>query len=749
MKRFHRFLLSAAAVLTLGACQQSEIDDLERDIDDLRSRLTALETQVDALNNNVEALQKLLNGATVNSVEEQDGVYTITLSNGEVLTLTQGSEGGYYTPIIGVDEAGYWTVSFDGSTYERITDTAGNPVRAVAEPGSAGEQGEDGATPQFKVDAEGNWIVSYDGGETFVQVLGADGNPVNATSGAVQDKFFADVHVADGGTTLVVTLLDGYAYEIPIFANFKCVIAATGEEVVYFAQKETRDFDVTLAGVAATVLTAPEGWTATLTAKEDAGADAPNHTLTVTAPAAGTRATADSRIDVCILAVADNGLSTIAKLHVATNDMVLHTPVVKSVTVDAAKTTETSLTFSVVTDDANGWKYICRPSEEEAPDAAEVFETGSTGGDGAVTAEGLVQGTAYTIYVVAHYDSTAGTDVATTEARTAKAAVDYWEEGVTIDGVTYDKNTSGAQLVTTTTEISAAGVYFLDPEAGASITVKSGTYTELVLIGRHSLSRAAVTLASNPILLGNGSGLILKNVEFDASAFTTYVLGFAVGGVTAQHLIIEDSKITGPKNHFSYFSNSGKIGKISVDSSIYEVPATADALAARFINFNTGSTIAENGSCTIRNSVFYTRSFVTHGTLLHINGANDTMPTVTVEVSRCSLINYIGQPNAYFYLSTVGSVKFSNNILWSRAYAKESFVFRFYTGDEEELDYRDNLAYGLADNNNGCWKYFQTSSAYIPETGGYYTKETSDPFSTMDFETDTFVPADNAYGAEL
>ena len=141
MKKLFRFLLPAVAVLATVACQQSDIDDLERDIDDLRSRLTALETQVDVLNDNVEALQKLLNGATVNSVEEKNCVYTITLSNGEVLTLTQGSEGGYYTPTIGVDAEGYWTVSFDNTTYTRITGADGKPVRAIAEPGATGAKG--------------------------------------------------------------------------------------------------------------------------------------------------------------------------------------------------------------------------------------------------------------------------------------------------------------------------------------------------------------------------------------------------------------------------------------------------------------------------------------------------------------------------------------------------------------------------------------------------------------------------------
>lgn len=754
MKKLFKSLFPAAAVLAMVACQQSDIDDLERDINDLRSRLIALETQVDVLNNNVEALQKLLNGSTVNSVEEANGVYTVTLSNGEVLTLTQGSEGGYYTPIVGVDAEGYWTVSFGDDSYTRITGADGNPVRAVAQPGTAGAKGEDGVTPQFKVDASGNWLVSYDGGNSFVQVLGADGQPVNATDGTAQDKFFADIDVK--GTTLVVTLLDGKTYEIPIIENFKCVIA-NAAEVVTFALKESRDFDVTMVGVAATVVTAPEGWTATLTAKEGAAADAPTHTLTVVAPSVSsvsTRAEADSRIDICILAVADNGLSTIAKLRVATNDMVLHTPVVISVTVDATKTTETSLTFSVVTDDANGWKYLCRPSAEAAPDAAEVFEAGSAGGSDAVTVEGLTQGTAYTIYVVAHYDSTVGTTVATAEARTSKAAVDYWEQGVTIDGVTYDKNTSGAQLITDPKEISSAGVYFLDPADGAQITLAKCTATNLVLIGRHSKTRSKITVTTGPISLGDGQGLILKNIELDASGYTAYLFNFASGSFVCENLIVEDSKLIMPRPsgtggpHGSYFSNANaSIGNIAFENSIVVVNPTKADCMARLLNFNTGSgSIAENGSVVFHNCVFYSEGEPIGATLFHVNAAAQVLPTVNISVTNCSMINYIGYYR-YFQLATVKSVDFSKNILYCKDYAKDSYTFNFLVDPGCEPNYTDNIVYGLNSANAGCWKYAQTSSALT--LSGNYVKADSDPFQTMDFATDTFVPVDSAYGADL
>ncbi len=744
MKKLLKFMLPAVAVLVAAACQQSEIDELERNIEDLGSRLKALETQVDVLNANVEAIQKLLNGATVNSVEEQNGVYTITLSNGEVLTLTQGSEGGYYTPTISVDAEGYWTVSFDNVTFTRIAGADGKPVRAVAEPGATGSKGEDGTTPQFKVDASGYWMVSYDGGKNFVQVLGADGKPVSATGGAVSDKFFADVQVE--GSMLVVTLLNGTVCQVPIVANFKCVIAGA-DEVVTFALKETRDFDVTMVGVASAVVTAPEGWSAVLTARTEA-ADGATHTLRVGAPADGTRAVADTRTDVCILAVADNGLSTIAKLRVATGDMVLHTPAVKSVTVDASKTTETSLTFTVETDDANGWRYLCIPSSEAVPGAAELFEKGLTGADGAVTAEGLVQGTAYTICVVACYDSTVGEEVATAEARTLKAAIDYWEQGVTLAGVTYDKNTAGATLVTASTEISKPGVYFLDPAAGAEIKLAKCTVTELVLIGRHSKERVKVTQTSGPLSLGNGRGLILKNVELDAGAYTNYLFNFASGTVVSGNLIFDDSKfIAATDKNMSYFNNaSGKIDHVGITNSIIEARATDNAKAMRFINFNAG---VLGKSMVFDNSVIYTDGYVTHGTLLHVNKPDQVMPEVTIEVTRSSMINYIGQPNGLFTLSTIKKFDFSRNIFWSRSYAKESFLLKFHVADPAgEVTYKDNIVYGLADDNNGCWKYFHPDSKYRPEEGGF-TKADADPFSVMDFATDTFVAADKSYGAEL
>ncbi len=756
---FLKSLACAFAVLGTIACQKSDIDELRRDVDDLGHRVTALETQIQQLNDNVAALQTLMNGATVNSVAEADGVYTVTLSNGEVLTLTQGSEGGYIEPKIAIDDEGYWIISVNNDDkFERLKDNQGHDVRAIAQDGETGNTGENGKTPQFRVDSENYWQVSYDNGSNWVYVLNENGGKVPADPAAgTTDPFFADVKVE--GDKLILKLLEGStSYEIPIYAGFKCMFSdVTPGTVVEFDYNATETFDVDMEGVEHTIVTAPAGWTAALAAKNPApAAGTPAYTLTVTAPAApaGTRAEADSRTDVSILAVSSNGLSTIAKLLVNTSGTVLHQPSVTSVTVDATAATETSLTFSVVVNDANGWKYICQPTADAAPDAAKVMADGTVGAEGANTVDGLTKNTAYTIYVVAYYESTPS-ELKAEETRTLKGVTDYWEEGVTLGGVKYDKNTTNVKHIKSATEISANGVYFIDVADGVEITLKKITATELVLIGRYSNKYPKVKLADKDtwIPVGTGTGLIFKNIEFDASVRTNYALNFNGGTVTCENLIFDNCKIITPaNNHCSYFNNgNAKINRVEVvDCAIHCNVSSADK-AMRIINLNAGA-IGEKAK--FQNNIIYAENYAVRGCLLHVQPNTTDMSTVDIDVTNCSFINYIGNPNGYLSLSNVHDVNFSKNILWankSTTTTSSSYVFKFIAVDNQvrgTLNYKDNLAYGFVESNNGCWKYFSTDGTYNPDEGNF-TKESSDPFETMDFDTGKFVPAVKGYGATI
>ncbi|MGN1210709.1 MAG: PL29 family lyase N-terminal domain-containing protein [Candidatus Cryptobacteroides sp.] len=221
MKKIFSIIIPALIAGLFASC--TDLADIEQRVDELENRVTALETQVNTLNLNIETLQALAEGGIISSVSEKDGVYTITMGNGTILTLTQGSVGVANAPVMSIDSEGYWMVNY-GSGAEYIL-VGGQKVKAV---------GSDGITPVFGVNADGYWTVSYDGGKTVEQVKGADGNPVKAIpDSGIQDKWFNSVEVKDG--KIVVVTKDDKTYSLPIVADFLCSISNAEETVLFNA----------------------------------------------------------------------------------------------------------------------------------------------------------------------------------------------------------------------------------------------------------------------------------------------------------------------------------------------------------------------------------------------------------------------------------------------------------------------------------------------------------------------------------
>lgn len=268
-------------------------------MDSLESRVEALENGVNKINERVEAVQKLVEGGTVSNVVEKDGVYTITFADGKTITLNQGSVGVANPPVMTVDGEGYWMVDY-GKGPEYVL-SGNQKIKAI---------GTDGVTPIFGVDAESYWTVSYNGGQSYEQVKDVNGNPVKAVpdGGAVEDKWFNSVSATDG--YLKVELKDGTVCRLPIDNGFRCVITGA-DELVYFAPGETKTFNLMMAKVASMMVTAPQGWTASVSSA----------VLSVTAPLPTKAISADSKTDVCILAFSSNNLSSISKLRVALGTM--------------------------------------------------------------------------------------------------------------------------------------------------------------------------------------------------------------------------------------------------------------------------------------------------------------------------------------------------------------------------------------------------------------------------------------------
>lgn len=293
MKKSFSLILSALAVMAIVSC--SKFNDLKDRVDSLESRIEAIEKVVGVLNDNILALKKLAGAGTISSVESADGVYTITLSNGEKIILTQGTVGVGNAPVMSIDKDGYWMVNY-GSGFVYIT-VDGKKVKAT---------GTDGVTPLFGVDKDGYWTVSYDGGKSYTLVLGADGKAVKAVPDGAADSFFSSVTYDKDNGKFTLTLQDGTELTVPVVSDFLCKIEVEGEQE--FGYGETRTFNMTLKGVSTCVVTAPYGWQAAL-----------NGTiLSVTAPQAqGVKSTlADTRTDVNVIAMSASGYTAIAKMVV-------------------------------------------------------------------------------------------------------------------------------------------------------------------------------------------------------------------------------------------------------------------------------------------------------------------------------------------------------------------------------------------------------------------------------------------------
>lgn len=297
MKKIFSYILPMFAALSFASC--SDLSSLENRVDSLESRVEALEKGVNKINERVEAVQKLVEGGTVSNVVEKDGVYTITFADGKTITLNQGSVGVANPPVMTVDGEGYWMVDY-GKGPEYVL-SGNQKIKAI---------GTDGVTPIFGVDAESYWTVSYNGGQSYEQVKDVNGNPVKAVpdGGAVEDKWFNSVSATDG--YLKVELKDGRVCKLPIDIGFSCVIDETAK-LVYFAPGEKKTFKLKMNSVASLMVTAPQGWTASVE----------RAVLSVTAPLPTKAISADSKTDVCILAISSNNLSSISKLRVALGTM--------------------------------------------------------------------------------------------------------------------------------------------------------------------------------------------------------------------------------------------------------------------------------------------------------------------------------------------------------------------------------------------------------------------------------------------
>ena len=168
MKRI-LFALAAAAFMFVGCTKELEqrVDQLEQDVTELQSGLDALKAAVE-------------NKLTVEDYKQIDGGYELLMSDGTKLYIYDGADGA------------------KGDKGDK------GDTGAQGDKGDKGDKGDTGATGPQGPQGE----------------KGEDG-----------DAFFQSVEISEDGSSLVITLIDGTVYVLPLGNNFNLIFNVSEYEV--------------------------------------------------------------------------------------------------------------------------------------------------------------------------------------------------------------------------------------------------------------------------------------------------------------------------------------------------------------------------------------------------------------------------------------------------------------------------------------------------------------------------------------
>ena len=200
------------SLLILAALLCSCHNEIEANLSALERRVERMEQRCEELNTTLKGIQTMLDNLTkydfITSIEpfyNATGVagYTIFFTHSDPITLYNGIDA--ETPELGVakgeDGVWYWTVRYPSDTQATfITDNYGVRIATSA------------ASPVLKIE-NGNWMVTYDGGELWINLGRATGE-----DGA---SFFESVTQKDG--YIEFKMLNGTVLQIPTWSSFEAL----------------------------------------------------------------------------------------------------------------------------------------------------------------------------------------------------------------------------------------------------------------------------------------------------------------------------------------------------------------------------------------------------------------------------------------------------------------------------------------------------------------------------------------------
>lgn len=661
-------ILSAVFAAFVLAVSCADLSPLEDRLDSLESRIKAIENIIPALNSNIEALQAIAENSTINSVEELDGEYKITLSNGSVLRLTQGSIGVANPPLMSIDADGYWMVDYQdgyGATYILCN---GNKVKAV---------GDDGTTPRVSVDENGCWTVSYDGGKTWEQVKDAAGKPVEAIPSEGADEYFSDIVLTEDSFTIIFK--DGKKVSIPIVAHFIFNLNAP-MDVEVFKLGESREYLIVSKGVAAvTVVSQPEGFTTVLTKDK----------LFVKAVGV-TKASADSRTDIALLAVSEEGYAAIGKVRVQIEG----------------------------TD---------QPVEPEDPDHPDTPDQPAEPEDPQEPEEPVASG----------------------NLQLWNAGEDFVIGGRTFNKAMFADITPVLLTADSNAPIKGDGIYFVEADVTAVLDL-AGTNADMLIVIGNDPERRAKLSASSQLRISFSAETdyaVFSNLEIDFSGAGNYPVNLTNNAAGVFEYLIFDNCFVTPYAGNGNFHYNGIAGK-NISNFIFkdsEILLPAEQTTYKLIAASKGQ---DYSNITLDNSIFYSKAAkavkfnIWEG---YASGITSVLDKLTI--SQCSFIN-LQINNGFVRVADLNSIDIHNNIFYTTDSSVSSwqYILRAETNGPSSGIGKDNFAY-IQGNDSQSYKMFY-SDAQMNAIGAEQFKKSPALFDAsldaqFDVEGGVFIPSKN------
>lgn len=265
-------MLVSSAII--AGCGDSYLDKMwrsnvehEEAVSSNAKRIAKLQAQCDTANKNIEAISALVcaineNDYVIGVSEIKDG-YRISLRKGGYVDILDGHNGkdgldgkdgedgasgkdgengkdgkDASAPVISMamsEGVWYWTLNGDF-----VTDANGRMIPV---------NGKNAQSPQMKID-DGRWLVSYDGGVTWVDAGKADGDN--------GDTIFSEIDVNE--SDVVIFLSDGTSFSVPRYRGLDISLDIEGNETGVEPRKEIQiNYRLTNVGDSAVVTAASDG----------------------------------------------------------------------------------------------------------------------------------------------------------------------------------------------------------------------------------------------------------------------------------------------------------------------------------------------------------------------------------------------------------------------------------------------------------------------------------------------------------